>query len=427
MAQRDQDFTADDPASAPGLVDSVNTVASEGEDLFIELRLDTPQDKPIRAQLGVSYLNQEQVQDGFQESFVDLPDAFETAPPAFGGAGLPMPLGVIDVGGIFAFDQEVESIAGYVDLEADITEDLTAGFAVRHTSDDKSGVQRQGLEGNPILVGLFASALPTLETALEETFNETSFSGDLNYNLNDTSSVYFRAATGFRAGGLNEIASSPDLLAYDPETTISYELGFKSFAAGGALGFNASIYHQTLDDALLFVGDPGNPAAGIAVNAGETRAIGVEAEVSWRPSDFVTVFASGSYVDAEITEISATAASLGGVVGNRPTRAPKWTAAAALIAEKPISDDVTALFSTNLSYLSDSFDDVANTENLGELFTLDLTAGFEYKNYSLVGFVDNLTEDRNFQQISNISNPTIGTLFRQSEPRTYGVRLVADF
>jgi iron complex outermembrane receptor protein len=423
FTSRDQDFTDADAAASLGLFETVSNVAVESEDIFAELRYASPADRALRFQAGVSYLSQDIFQDGAQPNLVDIPDPIE------GAFGLPV-VGPATATGNFEFDQDLESTAAFLEAEYELTEGLTASIAGRYTEDEKSALLAQNLTGDPGPVALFSGFLPTLEVNLNETFDNTSFAADLRYRVNDNVNLHAAVAEGFRAGGVNEIASSVATAVYDPETSIGYEVGFRSRWLGGKLSVNATAFFQTIDDVLLFVPDPTIVTIASAINGGESETRGFEIDSAWTPSARLSFTAAVGYADAELTSLSDEAANANAEVGNRPAGAAEWTAALTGVFEQPITDRLQAFASFSMSYEDGAFNNINNApeQERGSIYLLNLTGGLQFDEFRVVAFIDNVTEDR-YSLLRNQLNgiPTAGTLSRESLPRTYGVRLFADF
>lgn len=423
FTSRDQDFTDFDPAEIPGVFDARNIVGSESEDLFAELRYTSPSDNRWRIQTGLSYLHQDTLQDGAQPFNVDIPDPIE------GFIGLPV-LGVLSADAMFDFEQELNSWAVYLEGAYDLTDRLTVEVAGRYTEDEKDAVLSQGVDGDFNLVALFGTNLPTLRVEAEDTFENFSWSGSVSYAIRDNIRTFFSVSEGFRAGGVNEIAGSSEDATYGPETTVGYQGGIKTRWFNNRLALDATVFYQTFDDVLLFIMDEDRPDIQFAINAGESDSLGFDASMRWSPIDRLSVQASLGYVDAEFTDVSERAAMAGAVEGNRPAGIPEWTLTGAATYDQPLGDSgFNGTLSVNGTYATGEFNDLSNdpTEDAGDVFLLDITAGIETGNYRLVGFVDNALDERQIVQFSPAGAFATGTLTRQTQGRIFGVRFFADF
>lgn len=100
----------------------------------------------------------------------------------------------------------------------------------------------------------------------------------------------------------------------------SYEAGIKSSFANDRLELTASAFHIEQTDILTR--DPGNPA--VVLQGGRLASKGVELSLNWKPTDELSVTASGTLLDAEFKELI----EAGGAdrSGNRPQNVPEQVA-----------------------------------------------------------------------------------------------------
>jgi outer membrane receptor protein involved in Fe transport len=124
-------------------------------------------------------------------------------------------------------------------------------------------------------------------------------------------SLYATLSKGYRAGGFNTqifsdilqnetmnglmqdlgvylerplVSVSADHTEYDPETAWNGELGAR--LRKGALRAEASAYYIAVRNQQLTVFPPGMSTGRMMTNAGRSRSLGTEAELSWTPGDF---------------------------------------------------------------------------------------------------------------------------------------------
>ena len=131
----------------------------------------------------------------------------------------------------------------------------------------------------------------------------------LQYFFDPDDLLYFTAAKGFRAGGVNQVLTSAaqgSLAQYDLTTAVlprtygsdtvwSYELGGKFRLLDGRAQINTAIYDLEWDDVqtFLFLGD------GAVFNVPKARSRGVEIEGQFRPIELLTLNAALSHTKAE--------------------------------------------------------------------------------------------------------------------------------
>ena len=119
--------------------------------------------------------------------------------------------------------------------------------------------------------------------------------------------VYGHVGTGWRPGGITVGANvvPEEVLLFDSEDSISYELGFKSTLMGGAMRLNGAVFFQQYDDYIaripaLNVRDLTGAIKtnGATVN-GDAEVWGAELEMDANLTDNWTLGGSLSYTDGE--------------------------------------------------------------------------------------------------------------------------------
>ena len=252
--------------------------------------------------------------------------------------------------------QDRESLAFYADGTYDFSDQWSLTVGARYTKDEKDLYRPIGAGGpcnqytepqdaqlqpdgscidsaslNVSRLGIGAaqiardtqhplSSFSTLVDSSEE-WTETTWRVVLDYQTDNDNMMYASVATGFLAGGFSETCSQViTCIAYDPETNINYEIGFKGDLMDGLLRFNTSIFYTDYEDlqrnqVFRFV-DPvsGNPGQEtITLNAGESNSTGIEIEATWLATDNLTIRGSLGYLDASYDEFSFEGLDLSGL------------------------------------------------------------------------------------------------------------------
>ncbi len=164
---------------------------------------------------------------------------------------------------------------------------------------------------------------------VEESSSDVLLKGRLSYQASDDLLLYLTVAEGFRSGGINlqSVFGVGDLL-FESDGLVSYELGAKSSWNDGRVVLNGAVYFQDWQD-IQSNGTDISPLTGSPVNfignAGDAEVIGVEAELTARPSDALTVGLTLGYADSELTSAIADA-----VVGADLPNVPEFTMSANL-------------------------------------------------------------------------------------------------
>ena len=108
--------------------------------------------------------------------------------------------------------------------------------------------------------------------------------------------VYGTWSRGFRPGGINRNGNLPP---YDADFLTNYEIGWKTSFLDRRLRYNGAIFQEDWQDVQLsFLGQVGLTEI---QNAGNARIRGFEFDVTALPTAGLTLTASGTYTDAQLT------------------------------------------------------------------------------------------------------------------------------
>ncbi|MAA88204.1 MAG: TonB-dependent receptor [Haliea sp.] len=215
--------------------------------------------------------------------------------------------------------QEREGLAFYVDGTYDLTDalKLTAGF--RHTKDEKVFARRslgtaenpvsnfitvdefKGPHTNPLPISAFGNVIDD-----EKDFSANTFRVVLDYNWTDELMTYVSFATGFVSGGFSETCGSAfSCQPYASEENENFEVGAKADMLDGKLRMNGALFHTVYenlqrDTVVSFKDAAGNDfQETIALNEGESTAIGLELELSYVPTNNLRFDANFGWLDHE--------------------------------------------------------------------------------------------------------------------------------
>ncbi|MBI1339896.1 TonB-dependent receptor plug domain-containing protein [bacterium] len=197
----------------------------------------------------------------------------------FGPTGFPPPA---------SLRHENDSWAVFGQASYDWTDRFTTTGGLRFTRDDKE---------------LTVLANPRQNRSVSDQHLSWELSG--MYDLTPTVSVYGRVADGFRGPTIQgrDVAFFADPSVAQSETILSWEAGWKSVLAGGALRLNGAVYTYTVSDIqLTAVGGAGNTVQ--LVNASKGDAWGLEVDAAFQPTPYLTFTGGLSYTDTELKDSS---------------------------------------------------------------------------------------------------------------------------
>ena len=261
-------------------VDGVVRTTTEGQDyVYQELRLSSAQGRPIPLSasadlawlggLSLFYANSE------RSAVNDVHNS-----PI--GAGVQTSSGDFEDLGLGLFGQATATLDERLDLTAGVRFDTELKQAdLRNTSTLGGSVDvSDSLEED------FSRAVPQLSAA---------------YRPAQGCMLYGSVSMGYKAGGFN-LSSGEGDYAFGPETTVSYELGYKQALWRERLNLRLALFYVDWRDMQLTVFDP--LAGGIVDNAGQSSSQGVELELDARVTEHLTLFTAFGSADATFDEYS---------------------------------------------------------------------------------------------------------------------------
>ena len=252
-------------------------------------------------------------------------------------------------------ENDTESIAVFGEVLYDINDQLEIVLGGRWTRDEKDAVLSAtgsgfapflgGLAGcplnsppPPITVATAANPCGFTDIEVSETFSDFTGKASLKYEINDDHSVYALWAQGFKSGGFQNSARSPDAAAipFDAETVNNFEIGWKGEINNQAR-FSLTGFFQEADgiQTVTLVPFPGGGFGSVTSNVGEVQSFGVEGDLTYLVTDNFRFGGTFAAIDAELrdTQIVTGIAADGSEIitdlsGQRPEVAPRWTGTA---------------------------------------------------------------------------------------------------
>lgn len=143
---------------------------------------------------------------------------------------------------------------------------------------------------------------PTCQGFFTNRNTNLSYTAGLDWQVTDSSMLYFKTSRGFKAGGVNERGTANGgYNTFLPEQVTDYEIGSKSEFWDRRVRLNLAMFYEDYTDiqrSVLVASISGSPATAIQ-NAAAAAMKGFEAELTVRPAPGLTLNASGSYIDAK--------------------------------------------------------------------------------------------------------------------------------
>lgn len=354
--------------------------------------------------------------------------------------------------------QDLFSIAGFGEVNWDVTSAFTVTAGVRVTYEEKDfATQRVTVFGAPL--GILSSTFPastldptTLSQESLDAFDPVTASEDFfavtprviaKYNITDNNNVYASVSRGFKSGGFNGRATNEALLEpFDEETVWTFELGSKNEFFNRRVRVNLAAFYNRYEDFQARVsdvvpsGDPAIPDTFIfpVLNAGQLDIFGIEAEFTALVTENLTLTGSLGYLNADFIEFEDPEfLDTNGFPRDQQEVpfAPDITASIGFNYEQPLGDLGFVSLAGNLVYVDEQF------------LSLDIQPVLFEDGYALLDFflswedpdrmfrvfagVENVTDEvyaTDAQEFSSVAN--IQTLY-YGDPRTWTVGFSFQF
>lgn len=207
-----------------------------------------------------------------------------------------------------------KSLAAFGQVDAHLTDALTLTAGLRYTHENKTGVYRRfGIPSGQDLSGLTAAQLATVQ-AIRATFQVSDFTfaipntksdalsglATLGYKVASDVLVYGTYSRGNKSGGLNITAGGAANPVVKPEKVDNFEIGLKSQFLDHKVTFNTAAFLSNVTDYqanITLLNNQGTYVQYIA-NIPKVRSKGIEVDLVYAPSQWVSLRGSFAYTDA---------------------------------------------------------------------------------------------------------------------------------
>ncbi|MCF4010797.1 TonB-dependent receptor [Rheinheimera sp. UJ63] len=321
-----------------------------------------------------------------------------------------------------------------------LTEKLTVTGGLRYTDDEKTfSVGQQNVDGFAVVIG-FASEQQYDPIKVKD--DQLGWELSANYRLTDTTSLFTRAAEGFRAQTIQgrDVAFEAPPSVAGAETITSFEVGTKSDLLDNTLRLNAALFYYVIDDIQLSaIG--GETQGNQLINADKGTGYGFEVDFDYRVLKNLMLGGGFSYNKTELKDDNLTIAPCGSgqctvldpvvnglalINGNPFPQAPETILTLNARYDYPLESGEIYVYAdyqvqgdTNL-FLYESAEFNSKNNNEAGL----RVAYVNYKNSYEVGvFGRNITDQDNLKGAIDFSNLT-GFV---NEPRVFGIDFRMNF
>ena len=289
---------------APLPIAFTDYTVSDGDYLSQEIRLASPEGERFDYVVGLYYLDQGVTGKGNARVFARA--LVPTAPAVY-------------VSAAYDTDVDTDQIALFAHGNFDITDRWSVTGGVRYTNESKD--LRYTMSDQ---TGLFTNG------SVKDSRSESNWAPKLSVNwaVADGHLLYASYGRAFKSGGWNtDFINNLAALPFDEETADSFELGSKNSFLGNTLQVNVALFESDHKDFQVqsFVQLPNGGTSLTVSNAASVTSRGVEADVQWLPTDWLRLWGSYGYTDANFDSFKDCAAGGLDCTGNTPASAPKNT------------------------------------------------------------------------------------------------------
>ena len=319
----------------------------------------------------------------------------------------------------------------------DVTDQFTLSAGLRYTDDKRDF---RVLQYGQLWLDI---GIPPVEK-IDVSADKVSWDVTADYSINDSSNIYARVASGFRAQSIQgrDVAFLEFPTVADPETIISYELGYKADLVENRLRLNASVFYYNVDDMQLsIIGGASNTNQ--VINADKGTATGFELDMQWLITDNFMATFGAAYNDTEIKDEGLSVVPCGSTLceayqwrdengqvsidGNPFPRTPKTNYSLTLRYGMPIGDDGEFFVYTDWVYYGKIQMALYYTPEFetNNQFEGGLRVGYRnFKNdWEVALFGRNITDEDNVKGYVDFSN-NAGFV---NEPAIWGVEATYNF
>jgi iron complex outermembrane receptor protein len=261
-------------------------------------------------------------------------------------------------------------------------------------------------------IGTGVNDSPTLAT-LENSWDNLSWRLDLGYAATDAVLIYAGISTGFKSGGITIVAAGQPggvLDNFDPEDLTAYEAGVKTHWLNQRLTLNGAAFYYDFRDLQVSTSSISeNELIFETDNAAHAEIYGIDTDGVFQITDRLTL--TGGVVWLPKREFVEYRNDRTGdlLSGNKLTRAPEWTATAAINYEHALRRHGNLSVRLEYSYRSELFYTIDNDP----LFAQDSTGLLNI----FLNFASNSEKWKIFASGRNLGNVDyFNQVFLQSSP-----------
>ncbi len=319
-----------------------------------------------------------------------------------------------------------DHVSGYGMAEYDVTPQLTVSVEARYAHESYDYVFNPFLTTSavPLANGGYPIVVLLQPVPRSSSSNYFAPKGLIRYKPTDDLMFYASAAKGVKPAGYSTVAVTDSSLArYDTEKLYNYEAGFKGDFLDRKVLVSSAAFYMNYRGKQISVAQP-NPLtpsgfSNFIRNAGGARVYGIEASVTLNPTDALSFNIGYTYLNAKYTdfEVNVNSGLVGSFVksctpnvvigngvfcranlkGNLLERTPKHSITGSARYTVPLGGDLKLFGEGDVRYTGHRALDEFNVRTIPAFTTANVRVGIEGRQYSLLGYVDNVLNSKTIQ------------------------------
>ncbi|AFJ01571.1 TonB-dependent receptor [Methylophaga frappieri] len=314
-----------------------------------------------------------------------------------------------------ASKRENTGYAAFGQLDFALTDRLTLTTGLRVDHEEREATVKINGESS----GTFATF------SGDDDFNELLPKVALSYLTENNSLIYGSISKGYRAGGFDTLYPNLENPTYDSESSINYEVGFKSRFLDDRLELSSALFLIDIDDQqvqqLLSSGTI------ITDNAASSRSQGVELELRFKPADGWLISLAGNYTDATFDDyqgINLATFAPEDYSDNKLPNAPKFTANLSIQNRRPLGNGLTLFTRIDNQYIDSYYFDAPNALKQDAYNLVNARIGVESHNWSAYLWVKNALDEYYSKAEFEFG---FGPTAEAGDPRSFGITVATTF
>lgn len=280
------------------------------------------------------------------------------------------------------FSPDTTSKAVFGQLTWNFNDQWAAIAGGRYTEDDK--------DLDAILSG-------TVLAPVQNQYSKFTPKFGLNYKVTPSILLFASYSEGFKSGGYNGLASTAVQVrtAFQPQYTDAWEVGMKADLLGNTLRVNVSAFKNEISNRQQTLTLPNGSFLVENYNADLK---GLEAEVTWRATDALSLWTSLAVNDGKYTAGGSSAGALGSIINNKLPVFPDYSATVGFDWAQQLGNG-TLRFGSDWS-VRDEYFSTADNALIGKVEKQDFLSayvGYDVGNWSFQVAGRNLLQQEGWQ------------------------------